>query len=105
MTWYNPFSWFTDAKTEVAAIEQKAEELVVSLENEALQTVEWFENTLHTGLDELTALQTRLENDIADKTEALQAVKDAIAKAQSVVPQPTPAPAPAPVQPEQPVAA
>jgi len=99
MSW-NPLSWFTAAKTEFEAIEQKAEEIAISLESEALQAVEWFENTLHAGLDELTDLQSRLENDIADKTEALQAVKDAIAKAQSVVPQPQPEPAPAPADPQ-----
>ncbi|MGN6770586.1 MAG: hypothetical protein ACTHJQ_12190 [Rhizobiaceae bacterium] len=103
MTWYNPLSWFTAAKTEVQTVEQKAEELVVSLENEALHTVEWFESTLQSGVAELHDLETRLEQDIADKTEALQAVKDAIAKAQSVVPPPVPAPAP--VEPAPQVAA
>ena len=94
-------NWFQTAKTEVEKVEQKAEEIVISLESEALQAVEWFENTLHAGLDELTDLQSRLENDIADKTEALQAVKDAIAKAKSVVPQPVqPEPAPAPAEPQ-----
>ena len=103
MSW-NPLSWFTAAKTEFEAIEQKAEEIAISLDTEALQAVEWLESTLHAGLDELTGLQSRLENDIADKTEALQAVKDAIAKAKSVVPQPAPAPqpepAPAPAEPQ-----
>ena len=57
-------NWFQTAKTEVEKVEQKAEEIAISL-----------------------------------NTEALQAVKDAIAKAKSVVPQPTPAP-PAEVAPE-----
>ncbi|MGN6773170.1 MAG: hypothetical protein ACTHJQ_25475 [Rhizobiaceae bacterium] len=113
MSWYNPFSWFAAAKSEVVAVksdvaseavsvEEKVKEVFVSLESEAISEVEGFESELQTRLAKLTDFQARLEQDIADKTEALKAVKDAVAKAQTAAPA---ASAPAPVQPEQPVAA
>lgn len=99
MTWYNPLSWFTAAKAEVAAFEQKAEEIRISLEEEADKLVTGFQKYASGAASGLASIKTRLEADIAKKQAALEAVNGELAKAQSVVPQPTTAP-----QPEQPVA-
>lgn len=88
MSWYNPISWISAARTEVESIEAEAEAAVISLEREADTLVTGFQAFATTAADKLAKIKAALETDIAAKQAALGAVNAELAKAQSVVPAP-----------------